>query len=112
MAGQLGLDPPTMALVQGGATVEMQQALKNCEEVAGAFKASLRRDAVAITIYCSIALSVEDQAQVERCLHEFLIEDEEDGDDQGRRSYMSTNWKIPNPLILFVLVPALPKGWV
>jgi len=110
MAGQLGLDPPTMALVKGGATLEMQQALENCEAVAGAFKASLRRDAVVITVYCSNALSVKDQAQVEGCLHEFLVEDEEDGDDQGRGSYMRPDRKIPNPLILFVLVPALPKG--
>lgn len=99
-----------MALVQGGATLEMQQALKNCEAVAGAFKVSLRRDAVAITVYCSNALSVKDQAQVEYCLHEFLEEDEDDGDDQGRESYRRHNWKIRNPLILFVLVPALPKG--
>lgn len=110
MAGQLGLDPPTMALVQGGATVEMQQALKNCEAVAQAFKASLRRDAVAITIYCSNALSDKDQIQVERCLHEFLVEDVDDGDDLGRGSYTRIHREIPNPLILFVLVPALPKG--
>lgn len=109
MAGQLGLDPPTMALVPGGAILEMQQALKNCEAVAGAFKVSLRRDAVAITVYCSTALSVKDQAQVERCVHKFLIEDEKDADDQGREC-MTADWKIPNPLIIFVLVPALPKG--
>lgn len=98
-----------MALVQGGATLEMQQALKNCEAVAGAFKASLRGDAVAITVYCSNALSDKDQAQVESCLNEFLTYGDEDADDEGSVSY-SKCMKIPSPLILFVLVPALPKG--
>lgn len=110
MAGQLGLYPPTMALVQGGAALEMQQALKNCEAVARAFKVSLRNDSVAITIYCSAALSVEDQVQVERCLYEFLEGVEEDDDNESQS--MRTDLKISNPLIFFVLVPALPKGWV
>ncbi|XP_024389011.1 diphthine--ammonia ligase isoform X4 [Physcomitrium patens] len=108
MAGQLGLYPPTMALVQGGAALEMQQALKNCEAVARAFKVSLRNDSVAITIYCSAALSVEDQVQVERCLYEFLEGVEEDDDNESQS--MRTDLKISNPLIFFVLVPALPKG--
>jgi enamine deaminase RidA (YjgF/YER057c/UK114 family) len=114
MAGQLGLDPPTMGLVQGGATLEMHQAMKNCEAVARAFKVSLRGDAVAITIYCSAALSVKDQAEVERCLHEFLLaEPEEDDHVDGSHSQYSMRSClkiIPNPMILFVLVPALPKG--
>ncbi|KAG0586955.1 hypothetical protein KC19_2G130800 [Ceratodon purpureus] len=111
MAGQLGLDPPTMELVQGGATLEMRQAMKNCEAVAEAFKVSLRGDAIAITIYCSAALTIEDQVQVEHCLQEFLhAEAEEDtGSDESHR--ISRYLKIiPKPLVLFLLVPALPKG--
>ena len=114
MAGQLGLDPPTMVLVKGGVTLEMQQAMKNCEAVAEAFKVSLRGDAIAITIYCSAALSAKDQAHIEHCLHEFLhAEAEEEADDdeshsqRNRRRYSKI---IPDPIILFVLVPALPKG--
>lgn len=114
MAGQLGLDPPTMALVPGGVTLEMQQAMTNCEAVAGAFKLSLRGDAIAITIYCSASLSVQDQAEVECCLHDFLHA--EAGVDAGANGfYNQRNMRIDskiisNPLILFVLVPALPKG--
>lgn len=116
MAGQLGLDPPTMALVQGGATLEMQQAMKNCEAVAKAFNVSLRADAVAITIYCSAALSVKDLAQVEHCLHEFLHSEVEE-DAAADASHSQRNMRrylgqkiIPNSMILFVFVPALPKG--
>ena len=114
MAGQLGLDPPTMELVQGGATLEMRQAMKNCEAVAEAFKVSLRGDAIAITIYCSAALTIEDQVQVEHCLQEFLhAEAEEDtGSDESHSQYRISRYLkiIPKPLVLFLLVPALPKG--
>lgn len=113
MAGQLGLDPPTMTLIKGGAVVEMQQALYNCEEVAGAFRASLQKDALAITVYCSASLIPEDQMQVEECLLKFLAKRDRNDDGEGDTGALcrSTNTGgVPEPLIFYVLVPALPKG--
>lgn len=113
MAGQLGLDPPTMTLLKGGAVVEMQQALDNCEEVAGAFRASLQKDALAITVYCSASLNPEDQVPVEECLLKFLakMDRNDDGDgDTGALCRSTNTGGVPEPLIFYVLVPALPKG--
>ncbi|XAR60041.1 Diphthine--ammonia ligase [Bertholletia excelsa] len=41
MAGQLGLDPPTMLLRSGGTAVELEQALQNSEAIAKCFQCSI-----------------------------------------------------------------------
>ncbi|GLT68062.1 hypothetical protein SLA2020_403240 [Shorea laevis] len=46
MAGQLGLDPPTMTLCNGGATAELEQALENSEAVAQCFNCSISTSAL------------------------------------------------------------------
>ncbi|EEC74218.1 hypothetical protein OsI_09385 [Oryza sativa Indica Group] len=46
MAGQLGLDPPTMKLCPGGPTAELEFALRNSEAVANAFGCSIFSSAI------------------------------------------------------------------
>ncbi|KAL9379234.1 hypothetical protein Peur_027716 [Populus x canadensis] len=53
MAGQLGLDPPTMMLCNGGPSAELEQALGNSEAVANVFNCSVSTSAIVLTIYCS-----------------------------------------------------------
>ncbi|KAK6164415.1 hypothetical protein DH2020_001279 [Rehmannia glutinosa] len=106
MAGQLGLDPPTMLLCDEGPAFEFQQALENAEAVAKCFKCSISTSAVALIIYCSASLNSSDRAAIENqmdvCLAEMklrLI--------SGSRSNMPA--LINGPVILYVLVPDLPK---
>lgn len=114
MAGQIGLDPPTMTLVPGGAATEMKQALHNCEAVARAFDASLSRAAINFTIYCSEIAGRVGLQQVEEKLQDFLStvdENCEAGEERGPSlQYSETSSAVPSPLVLYVLVPALPKG--
>eukprot|EP00899_Mesostigma_viride_P006604 jgi/Mesvir1/15945/Mv08264-RA.1 len=62
MAGQLGLDPPTMQLVEGPA-LQMAVALMNCEAVAEAYGAPLHRGhALAFTVFCHDKIGTEGRA--------------------------------------------------
>ncbi|KAI5659982.1 hypothetical protein M9H77_28775 [Catharanthus roseus] len=62
MAGQLGLDPPTMLLSSGGPTSELVQALENSEAVAKCFGCSISTSAVLFIVYCSISVNELDSS--------------------------------------------------
>ncbi|XP_078442261.1 endoribonuclease [Wolffia australiana] len=93
MAGQLGLDPPTMTLCPGGPCVEIIKALENCDAVANCFNGSISSSAILLVIYCSSRLSVQDKSEVQWKVEAFL--------KQGGFS--------SNPVFLYVLAPDLPK---
>ncbi|XP_058101566.1 diphthine--ammonia ligase isoform X2 [Magnolia sinica] len=99
MAGQLGLDPPTMLLRSGGALAEMQQALDNSEAVANCFNCSLASSAILFVIYCSASLTSSKRMEVQNKLEDFLTSYSQNGS-------MS---KVLDPIFLYVLVPNLPK---
>lgn len=101
MAGQLGLDPPTMALVSGGAASEMNQAFQNCEAVAQAFSASVVQSSVSILIYCSSSVGLVERKEAGIVLEKFL-----QSCRQGNDGVPSS----PTVPVLYVQVPALPKG--
>lgn len=103
MAGQLGLDPPTMTLCNGGPSIELEQALKNSEAVAEIFKCSISTSAVQFVIYCSAKV-----AESER----LVLQNEQDSFLKKQRLLHSDNKstsKWLNPIFLYVLVPDLPK---
>ena len=68
MAGQLGLDPPTMKLCPGGATAELELALQNSEAVANAFSSSIYSSAIHFLVYCSAQLTSDEKVEVEQTL--------------------------------------------
>ncbi|KAL3645040.1 hypothetical protein CASFOL_010220 [Castilleja foliolosa] len=106
MAGQLGLNPPTMLLRDEGPVLELQQALVNAEAVAQSFNCSISTSAVALIIYCSVSLNPLDRAaivnQKDACLAEMKL---------GLISESRSKAPAVNaPVILYVLVPDLPKS--
>ncbi|BBN10589.1 diphthine-ammonia ligase [Marchantia polymorpha subsp. ruderalis] len=118
MAGQLGLDPPTMSIVSGGGADEMLQALRNCEAVGNAFTSSQghnRKECLVLSfsVYCSSGSSVEERKQVEGVIRNFFQTDERmftDVDDRGCHRAVNLFRSLPGALFLYILVPALPKG--
>ncbi|KAL6516206.1 hypothetical protein OROGR_019511 [Orobanche gracilis] len=105
MAGQLGLNPPTMLLRDESPLLELQQALENAEAVAKCFNCSIATSAIALIIYCSVALNPSDRAAIENqkdvCLAEMKLQ-----------SHSESRSKVPvvnGPVILYILVPDLPK---
>ncbi|KAK8962551.1 hypothetical protein KSP40_PGU008201 [Platanthera guangdongensis] len=80
MAGQLGLDPPTMLLRPGGPTAEMDQALLNCEAVANCFKCSIATSSISITVYCSAFISSFEMAEIQNRMDADTIDSEADHD--------------------------------
>ncbi|GFP82963.1 diphthine--ammonia ligase [Phtheirospermum japonicum] len=106
MAGQLGLNPPTMLLRDEGPLLEFQQALVNAEAVAKSFNCSISTSAVALIIYCSVSLNSFDRAAIENqkdvCLAEMKL-----GLISGSRSKVPA---VNGPIILYILVPDLPKS--
>ncbi|XP_028798731.1 diphthine--ammonia ligase isoform X2 [Neltuma alba] len=103
MAGQLGLDPPTMNLCSGGPSAELEQALKNSEAVSKCFKCSISTSAIAFVIYCSKRVSSLEKHELmekqETVLREMKISPSREGNMH----------KALNPIFLYVLVPDLPK---
>ena len=97
MAGQLGLDPPTMDLVSGGAGSQTKQAVHNCQAVVEAFSTSLVHSLISLIIYCSSSLDLVERQEAEVVLVKSLAQGNDD---------------MQNLPILFVHVPALPKGYV
>ncbi|KAM0854792.1 hypothetical protein ACQ4PT_050182 [Festuca glaucescens] len=73
MAGQLGLDPPTMKLCPGGATAQLELALRNSEAVANAFKSSIFSSAIHFLVYCSAHLTSSEKEEVEHELQNSYI---------------------------------------
>ncbi|XP_042516868.1 diphthine--ammonia ligase [Macadamia integrifolia] len=103
MAGQLGLDPPTMTLCSGGAIAELEQALKNCEAVAKCFNCSIAYSAIVLIIYCSASVTSDQRIKIQERLETFLRERKLDELDNGCMS------KVSSSNILYILVPDLPK---
>ncbi|XP_077228818.1 endoribonuclease isoform X2 [Tasmannia lanceolata] len=103
MAGQLGLDPPTMMLCSGGAIAELEQALENCEAVAKCFNCSLASSAILFVIYCSASLTSSERIEIQYKLETFLR--------QRASSYLpnGSTSEVAGPVFLYVLAPNLPK---
>lgn len=103
MAGQLGLDPPTMNLCNGGPIVELEQAVKNSEAVAKCFNCSISTTAIVFVVYCSQHVpSLERHEIMEKqktLLREMKISHFEERDVH----------RALEPIFLYVLVPDLPK---
>ncbi|GAB4836098.1 hypothetical protein Ancab_001015 [Ancistrocladus abbreviatus] len=103
MAGQLGLDPPTMTLCKGGAAVELEQALVNSEAIAKCFNCSISTSAVMLVVYCSINISSVERTKVQEKQEIFLERLKTIELDNG------TSSNILDPVVIYVLVPDLPK---
>lgn len=104
MAGQLGLDPPTMSLCTGGPIAELEQALINSEAIAKSFNCSISTSAVMFVIYCSKSTSTSDRIGMQEKLKEILIQTKLNLDRQRLSGVL-------NPVFLYVLVPDLPKRY-
>ncbi|KAF8401936.1 hypothetical protein HHK36_012887 [Tetracentron sinense] len=103
MAGQLGLDPPTMMLCSGDPAAEMEQALENCEAVAECFKCSVASSAILFVIYCSASLQSSERIKIQDKVDTFLKQKRLSHLDNGSMS------KVFDPVLLYVLAPNLPK---
>jgi diphthine-ammonia ligase len=99
MAGQLGLDPPTMKLCTGGPTTELELALQNSEAVANAFSCSIYTSAIHFLVYCSAHLTSNEKEEVEQTLQRSYI---------TRLDCSKTG---SYPTVLYVFAPDLPKGY-
>lgn len=98
MAGQLGLDPPTMSLCSGGAMSELDQALKNCEAVAESFDCCIASSAIFLLIYCSASLTLAERIELEHRKESFL-----------RKKILESPNDAPSTIFLYILAPNLPK---
>lgn len=103
MAGQLGLDPPTMTLCNGCPTAELEQALENSEAVAKCFNSSISTSAIIFTMYCSTNLPLSERLKIQEKQDSFLKEMRLHHLDKGSKC------KVLDPIFLYVLVPDLPK---
>ncbi|KAG6751810.1 hypothetical protein POTOM_044019 [Populus tomentosa] len=103
MAGQLGLDPPTMMLCNGGPSAELEQALGNSEAVANVFNCSVSTSAIVFTIYCSAHTPPPERLKIQEKQDSFLKQMRLLQLDKGSKC------KILDPIFLYVLVPDLPK---
>ncbi|KAJ8562698.1 hypothetical protein K7X08_031150 [Anisodus acutangulus] len=93
MAGQLGLDPTTMVLCEGGPVAELEQALENSEAVARSFN-------------CSISTSYgESERIVVQKKTETLLKKMKSHHAEGAKKS-----EVLDPIFLYVLVPDLPKS--
>ncbi|KAL2937244.1 Diphthine--ammonia ligase [Bienertia sinuspersici] len=103
MAGQLGLDPPTMTLCDGGIISELEQALLNSEAVANSFDCSISSSTISFTVYCSMQTVSLNRTEMQVKWEGFL--------EQLNELYSAKRnvSRISDPLLLFVLVPELPK---
>lgn len=103
MAGQLGLDPPTMQLCSGGPTAELEQALENCEAVAKCFNCSISASSILFVIYCSTSVPTPDRVSIQDKLDTFLKQMKLLHIDSGNVC------GVLGPIFLYILVPDLPK---
>ncbi|KAK4754754.1 hypothetical protein SAY87_008511 [Trapa incisa] len=103
MAGQLGLDPPTMNLCSGGPLAELEQALENSEAVANSFGCSISTSSIIFIVYCSANISPLERCRIQDNLYVIL--------KKIRSSYNSGSLKrVLDPIVLYALVPNLPKS--
>ncbi|PON55492.1 Diphthine--ammonia ligase [Parasponia andersonii] len=103
MAGQLGLDPPTMILCEGGVTAELEKALQNSEAVAKCFNCSISTSTIVFVIYCSACIPSSERLQIQDKLDVFLKQMKLSHFDEACIS------EALDPIFLYVLVPDLPK---
>lgn len=101
MAGQLGLDPPTMTLCNGGSTSELEKALENSEAVAKCFNCSISTSAIAFVIYCSSHIPSPERVRIQDKLDVLL--------EQMKFLHSRNASQSFDPIFLYVLVPELPK---
>ncbi|XP_062084381.1 diphthine--ammonia ligase isoform X2 [Humulus lupulus] len=103
MAGQLGLDPPTMILCEGGVTAELEKALENSEAVAKCFNGSISTSTIVFVVYCSARIPSSERHQIQDKLDVFL--------KQIRPSHFnkSSISEAVDPIFLYILAPDLPK---
>lgn len=101
MAGQLGLDPPTMTLCNGGSTAELEQALVNCEAVASSFNCSISTSAILFVVYCSQNIPSSERIKIQN-KHDIFLKEMRLRDKQSMLKALV-------PISLYVLVPDLPK---
>ncbi|OMO84452.1 hypothetical protein CCACVL1_10814 [Corchorus capsularis] len=104
MAGQLGLDPPTMTLCDGGSTAELEQALQNSDAIAKSFNCSISTSAILFVVYCSKNIPSDEKTKIHDKLDTFVKQNKLSHVDNGRKP------KVLDPIFLYVLVPDLPKG--
>lgn len=103
MAGQLGLDPPTMTLCEGGIISELEQALLNSEAIADCFRCSISSSAISFVVYCSMQTVSLNRAEVQDQWEVFLEK------LKKLHSAKRSVSEVFNPNLLFVLVPQLPR---
>lgn len=103
MAGQLGLDPPTMALCSGGPTAELEQALQNSAAVAKSFNCSISTSAIFFVVYCSSHVASSERLKINDKLDAFLKQMRVSHVEEGSVS------KVLDPIFLYVLTSDLPK---
>ena len=106
MAGQLGLDPPTMILCEGGVTAELEKALENSEAVAKCFNCSISTSTIVFVIYCSACIPQSERFQIQDKLDAFLKQMKFSHFDKASKS------EALDPSCLYVLVPDLPKRYI
>ncbi|KAG2316209.1 hypothetical protein Bca52824_019331 [Brassica carinata] len=99
MAGQLGLDPPTMNLRNEGAVAELNQALTNSEAIAESFRCSISSSAILFVVFCSARTQQSERNQLHEKFVSFL--------DLAKSSRRVPN--VLDPIFLYILVPDLPK---
>ncbi|CAH8259295.1 unnamed protein product [Arabidopsis lyrata] len=99
MAGQLGLDPPTMNLRNEGAIAELNQALTNSEAIAQSFNCSISLSAILFVVFCSARTKQSERNQLHEKFVTFL--------DLAKSSRRVRN--VLDPMFLYILVPDLPK---
>lgn len=124
MAGQLGFTPPTMNLVPGGFQAQFQAALDHCQSVAVAMGSDVRKAALGYINYISKAAcddpsysSIAHESFMAFCPNAVLWEDDKcvvqsEQSDADFDSYLlppAIPCGIP-PIIIYLCVPALPKG--
>jgi diphthine-ammonia ligase len=106
MAGQLGLDPPTMTLCVGGVTAELGKALENSEAVAKCFNCSISSSTIVFVIYCSTRIPSAERPQIQdkldACLRQIKL-------SCSKKESIS---EALDPIFLYVLVPDLPKRFI
>lgn len=105
MAGQLGLDPPTMILCEGGVDAELGKALENSEAVANCFNCSICTSTIAFIVYCSAHIPTTERSQVQDKLDARIKE------MRLSRSVKDSSFEPLDSLFLYILVPDLPKGY-
>lgn len=103
MAGQLGLDPPTMSMKSGGPAVELEQALINSEAVANYFNCSISTTTFLFVVYCSTSTTQFDRIAIQEKHQSFLEEMRSSNIHQNMREVLA-------PMFLYILVPDLPKS--